>query len=65
MRVDGKFTIGSEIPEGQGSVHALLSECFELAYDLRTEAEERQEKEGSTDGIKEDGGAQVVGVSAQ
>lgn len=32
--------IGEDIPDGQGSVTTLLEECFELAYDLRTEAEE-------------------------
>ena len=64
MRVDGKFMVGSEIPEGQGSISALLSECFDLAYELRTEAEERQENENSkmSDPVKEDAGAQVVGV---
>ena len=39
MRVDGKFLVGKDIPEGQGSVIALLGECFDLAYELRTEAE--------------------------
>ena len=40
MRTDGKFMIGSDIPEGQGSVNALLAECFDTAYELRVEAEE-------------------------
>ncbi|KAF2635982.1 hypothetical protein P280DRAFT_473400 [Massarina eburnea CBS 473.64] len=40
MRVDGKFMVGNEIPEGQGSVTQLLSECFELAYELRNDAED-------------------------
>uniref|UniRef100_A0A093VWP7 Uncharacterized protein n=1 Tax=Talaromyces marneffei PM1 TaxID=1077442 RepID=A0A093VWP7_TALMA len=35
MRIDGKFYIGNDIPEGQGSVNSLLAECYELAYDLR------------------------------
>ncbi|RAL65295.1 hypothetical protein DID88_000863 [Monilinia fructigena] len=39
MRVDGKFLVGSDIPEGQGSVNDLLAECFELSYDLRVAAE--------------------------
>lgn len=39
MRVDGKFLVGSDIPEGQGSVNALLAECFELNYELRVDAE--------------------------
>lgn len=42
MRVDGKFMIGKDIPEGQGSVIGLLSECYDLAYELRTAAEEAQ-----------------------
>lgn len=40
MRVDGKFIVGQDIPEGQGSINALLAECFDLAYDLRVEAEQ-------------------------
>ncbi|MCJ1416864.1 hypothetical protein MMC32_003203 [Xylographa parallela] len=40
MRTDGKFMIGSDIPEGQGSVNALLAECFDTAYELRVEAED-------------------------
>jgi len=43
MKKDGKFMIGGDIPEGQASVATLLNECFELAYELRTEAEERTE----------------------
>ena len=44
MRVDGKFLIGSEIPEGQGSVSSLLAQCFELVYELRVEAEEKNDE---------------------
>jgi hypothetical protein len=40
MRVDGKFMVGNEIPDGQGRVTQLLEECFELAYDLRNDAED-------------------------
>lgn len=40
MRVDGKFTVGKDIPEGQGAVNDLLSECYDMAYELRTAAEE-------------------------
>ncbi|KAI9737740.1 MAG: hypothetical protein M1834_009108 [Cirrosporium novae-zelandiae] len=40
MRVDGKFMVGSDIPEGQGCVNDLLAECFDLVYDLRLEAED-------------------------
>ncbi|KAH8911680.1 hypothetical protein BR93DRAFT_921653 [Coniochaeta sp. PMI_546] len=54
MRVDGKFMIGNDIPEGQGSVTELLEECFELNYELRVaaeEAEEREERAASTDNL--------------
>ncbi|KAI5927012.1 hypothetical protein F4810DRAFT_422714 [Camillea tinctor] len=40
MRVDGKFMVGDDIPEGQGSVTELLAECFDLNYELRVAAEE-------------------------
>ncbi|KAF4615623.1 hypothetical protein G7Y89_g15284 [Cudoniella acicularis] len=43
MRVDGKFLVGGDIPEGQGSVNELLSECFELSYELRVAAESEPE----------------------
>ncbi|CAL3967450.1 unnamed protein product [Diplocarpon coronariae] len=39
MRIEGKFLIGKDIPEGQGSVNDLLAECFELSHALRVAAE--------------------------
>ncbi|KAH6840656.1 hypothetical protein B0I37DRAFT_315844 [Chaetomium sp. MPI-CAGE-AT-0009] len=45
MRVDGKFMVGSDIPEGQGSVTELLAECFDLNYELRVAAEELEDSE--------------------
>ncbi|KAB5554412.1 hypothetical protein GE09DRAFT_964565 [Coniochaeta sp. 2T2.1] len=56
MRVDGKFMIGNDIPEGQGSVTELLAECFELNYELRVAAEEaaeREERMTSTESLTE------------
>ena len=44
MRVDGKFMVGDDIPEGQGSVSELLAECFELNYELRVAAEARADE---------------------
>ena len=32
--------VGDDIPEGQGSATDLLSECFELNYELRVAAED-------------------------
>ena len=70
MRHDGKFIVNGDIPEGQGSVIDLLSECFDMAYELRTEAEQEEEAEkerdddndgndddrnGATGGAKENG----------
>lgn len=49
MRQDGKFMINGDIPEGQGSVTALLSECFDLAYELRTDAEREDEPDSDED----------------
>ncbi|KAI4282974.1 MAG: hypothetical protein L6R38_002541 [Xanthoria sp. 2 TBL-2021] len=45
MRVDGKFMVGADIPEGQGSVNSLLAECFDLNYELRIEAEDNDSSE--------------------
>ena len=44
MRVDGKFLVGSDIPEGQGSVNSLLAECYDIAYELRVAAEGNDEE---------------------
>lgn len=35
MRIDGKFYVGPDIPEGQGSVNALLADCYDLVWELR------------------------------
>jgi len=43
MRVDGKFVVGGDIPEGQGTVMDLLSECYELSYEMRAAAEDDDE----------------------
>jgi len=53
MRQDGKFIVNGDIPEGQGSVTALLSECFEVAYELRADAE-REEAEDDEDEDEEE-----------
>lgn len=45
MRVDGKFMVGSDIPEGQGGVNALLAECYEMAYNLRAQASQEEESD--------------------
>ena len=42
MRVDGKFMVGNDIPEGQGSISELLAECFDLSYELRVAVEEQE-----------------------
>lgn len=45
MRVDGKFVVNGDVPEGQGSVSELLAECFDLIYELRVQAEEGSNEE--------------------
>lgn len=41
LRIDGKFIVDDQIPEGQGSLTALLAECYDICYELRDELEER------------------------
>lgn len=44
MRVDGKFYVGSDIPEGQGSVNALLAECYDIVWELRAAVADEEEQ---------------------
>ncbi|KAJ5084411.1 hypothetical protein NUU61_008990 [Penicillium alfredii] len=44
MRVDGKFYVGPDIPEGQGSVNALLAECYDLVWELRAAVVDDEER---------------------
>ena len=61
MRVDGKFMVGSDIPEGQGSVNVLLAECFDMLYDLRVDAEgEKSDTEPETE---PESAAEAISVS--
>ena len=46
MRVDGKFMVGQDIPEGQGSVTSLLADCFDMLYDLKVDADEEKSNGG-------------------
>ncbi len=48
MRVDGKFMVGNDIPEGQARASELLHECFELNYELRVAAEEKTASDNSS-----------------
>ena len=45
MRVDGKFKVGSDVPEGQGSINALLAECFDIQHELRVAVENGERAE--------------------
>ncbi|EDO14630.1 hypothetical protein Kpol_322p7 [Vanderwaltozyma polyspora DSM 70294] len=46
LRIDGKFfDANGEIPEGQGTLNALLAECFDIMHELEIEAEERADNE--------------------
>lgn len=62
MRQDGKFVVSGDVPEGQGSVISLLSECFEMAYELRNDAEvESERREGDGSSADEDGDGDADG----
>ncbi|KAH3673313.1 hypothetical protein WICMUC_003773 [Wickerhamomyces mucosus] len=43
LRVDGKFYVDGQIPEGQGTLNALLSECYDICQELKIEADERDD----------------------
>ncbi|WPK23791.1 hypothetical protein PUMCH_001037 [Australozyma saopauloensis] len=45
LRQDGKFTVNNQVPEGQGTLNALLAECFDIIHELKIELEEKEENE--------------------
>jgi hypothetical protein len=47
MQVDGKFMINGDIPDGQAAVVTLLHDCYDLAHQLREQAEENEMNEAS------------------
>ncbi|QLL32240.1 hypothetical protein HG536_0C04090 [Torulaspora globosa] len=48
LRVDGKFyDSDGNVPEGQGTLNALLAECFDILHELKIEAQERAEAESA------------------
>ncbi|KAG0285216.1 hypothetical protein BGZ98_005607 [Dissophora globulifera] len=51
MRVDGKFLDkDKEIPEGQGICNSLLSECYDILYELQDSVvEETSDQEDGED----------------
>lgn len=55
MRVDGKFMVGDEIPDGQAAVIQLLEDCFEIAYQLRYQAEENEKNDTDAERMETDG----------
>jgi Protein of unknown function (DUF2408) len=48
MRIDGKFMVSGEIPEGQAAVTALMEDCYEIVYQLRYQAEETSKDDQET-----------------
>ena len=47
--------VGQDIPEGQGSVNSLLAECFDMAYELRLEADQSNETKVPMNGHQSNG----------
>lgn len=44
LRNDGMFIINNQIPEGQGTLNALLAECFDIIHELKIELEAKEEE---------------------
>ncbi|EGW31000.1 uncharacterized protein SPAPADRAFT_56931 [Spathaspora passalidarum NRRL Y-27907] len=43
LRNDGKFIVNNQIPEGQGTLNALLAECFDILQELKIELYETED----------------------
>lgn len=44
LREDGKFIVDGQIPEGQGTLNALLAECYDICEEMKIESDERGEQ---------------------
>lgn len=53
LRTDGKFYVDGDIPEGQGTLNALLAECYDIIQEMRIEAEERNQ-DGDDEIVEDD-----------
>lgn len=49
LRQDGKFIVNGQVPEGQGTLSALLAECFDMIYELKIELEEKEDAKDAED----------------
>ncbi|SGZ47329.1 CIC11C00000003683 [Sungouiella intermedia] len=49
LRHDGKFIVNNQVPEGQGTLNALLAECFDIIHELKIELEEKEENGAGSD----------------
>lgn len=47
MKVDGKFIIKGQIPEGQATVTALLAECFDIIHELKIELDDKDDDDAA------------------
>lgn len=55
LRQDGKFVVDGEIPPGQGVVIGILTECFDMVYEMKIELDEKGEEEGDDSLLVDDG----------
>lgn len=53
LRNDGKFIINNRIPEGQGTLNALLAECFDILHELKIELEAKEEEDEEMGRVQE------------
>lgn len=52
LREDGKFIVDGQIPEGQGTLNALLAECYDICQEMKIEAEEKEiDEHGTSDDV--------------
>lgn len=51
LREDGKFIVDGQIPEGQGTLTALLAECYDICQEMKIEAEENDVEENDSEDV--------------
>lgn len=55
LRSEGKFMVGDTIPEGQGMLNSLLSECFDICHELKVDMTENGDDDDDDDDAEEGG----------
>lgn len=61
-RIDGKFEVNGQVPEGQGTLNALLEECYDIVHELKIELEEMEDDDENDDDDDDERSIRIGGL---